>query len=305
MKATHFEDVNIIFAILPQGKYFIDNEVVTTTYQNNKVQIKDINNVYKIEESRVINHYINGDKILLNEEYVDIKLRLENKRIKDEYEWETLNDEFAYRKFIELWKPVYETISIKNRIDVEVEKTVLNSKIPFIVNYFTNDKSETTLYQYNRIFALSTIIRNKFTELGIMYKDDAKYDDTKNEKIWSNSTHSGIEYLRAFNKYICPEEYKRIIPNYNNTLKNCEELYYKDKDFWEDYIQTQYNVAYGKIQLNEDIMRNVLISLKGSLRNLKDVKTKGNSHNDLAFAVKSLKEGINTIEKLFKVNDEL
>lgn len=305
MKATHFEDVNIIFAILPQGKYFIDNEVVTTTYQNNKVQIKDINNVYKIEESRVINHYINGDKILLNEEYVDIKLRLENKRIKDEYEWETLNDEFAYRKFIELWKPVYETISIKNRIDIEIEKTVLNSKVPFITNYFTNDKSETTLYQYNRIFALLTIIRNKFTELGVIYRDDAKYDDTKNEKIWSNSTHSGIEYLRAFNKYICPEEYKRIIPNYNNTLKNCEELYYKDKDFWEDYIQTQYNVAYGKIQLNEDIMRNVLISLKGSLRNLRDVKTKGNSHNDLAFAVKSLKEGINTIEKLFKVNDEL
>ncbi len=69
-----------------------------------------------------------------------------------EEEWESLDDEFAYRKFMQLWTPIYNTKQeISEPLLVQFEKTKYDTGCQYIHNAFLNgDDKDFTLLHMNR-----------------------------------------------------------------------------------------------------------------------------------------------------------
>lgn len=244
--------------ITESGKYLIDGEIVEVDYHEKKFPVKNINNIKKITLTTYIRYYTNREdenKILTIDEYNNKKqeLLLKSEYIEDQYDsendyrkWNTIEDEFEYKKFIRDWIPVKNTIQeISEPIKVEVIEHNIKNDNPFIQNYFLNGKDKFNVYQYNRISAVKNIIRNKFKKLGMKFIENINYQNTNKKMVWGNSTHSGVRYLVAFGNYIFKDDNVReyennIIGNYE-TLKN---RYNEDKKYLENYIQKRYDLHF-------------------------------------------------------------
>ena len=127
LKGIDIEDKNLKVVYLKSGKYLIDREVITVeSYSETKVQVKDVSNIRKITENKYVKEYVCGEEKLSVKQYDNQRDELLLKRKYDGYEeeWESLEDEFAYRKFMQLWTPIYNTEQeISEPLLVQFEKT--------------------------------------------------------------------------------------------------------------------------------------------------------------------------------------
>ena len=100
-KIVEFKDINIKMAILKPGTYLVDGEVVSIDrYTNNKIRVENENDIRLVSVTKVIKHYLNVDDntTISVSEYDSRLVKLLEKR-DENYTWESLEDEFAYRKF--------------------------------------------------------------------------------------------------------------------------------------------------------------------------------------------------------------
>jgi len=171
MEAVELTDKEIKYVTLNRGLYLIDDKCIEITEYSSKVQVDSFDNIRPVTRNTVINYYTsNGEDKLEVQDYIIQKEKLLLAKIyedEDTCKWNSLEEEFTYRKFIESWKPVYKNIEvIGDPIRFSVINTILDTGNPFINSSFINGTSkDVTLFEYNRPSALLNIVSNCFTEL--------------------------------------------------------------------------------------------------------------------------------------------
>lgn len=294
LKVISIDDLGVNIVELPAGTYLVDGEVVShggwNSY-NTKHQIsaKDIENIRSIHKRNILVGYVPTtegitDDVLSVEGYNDFLQELHKNGYTvgpdddQDFVWNTLEDEFAFRKFTSQWKAKYkEETAYSEPLLIDRSHIRQDSGNPYIVAGFLTGRSDVPLYSYNRSNAVASMLAKKFESLGMEFKEGLSYGATEGKKFWSNSTHSGLEYVTAFGKYIIG---KNLVPKTRGELKGSfeylEKIYKEDKQWIENLIQVGYNLHFRNEGASTVLLGEVYSGLKTCISyvNTLDVKVK-------------------------------
>ena len=311
MNVIDIKDLGIKYVNLEGGKYLVDGEVIKIEgyRSNSKVQVKDINNIRKISEDRIIIKYMKGEEEMSVDEYTDKKNKLLKNRIWDEeYEeyvgWEDLESEYEYKKLTTYWKPIYKDIqTISDPLKVaEVKEIIYDTNNKFIVNIFLNgnkDTSDIQLYEYRQPEARIHIVEEIFKSLGFTYEDNISYMRTEGRKVWSNSTHSGIRYVTAFGRFIFNDSWNcSYTPR--GTIEDMRKKYQSDYDNIKKLIMTQYNRIYGRIEKESFDFVKLLDDLNSIRSSIVAVDSKVKTVEDRRKAISKIDKLTESINSMFE-----
>lgn len=304
------DDLNIKYVILNSGEYLIDGELIKVdSWKNERVQCKNINDIRKVTTNKYIKEYRSGDKIMSVEDYKAEKYRLYNKGIKyqseDYTEWNSLEDEFAYRKFEETWKPIYvETQEVSDPIYVQIDHIKYDTGVKYIRSAFINgiDKDD-TLYSYYQAEAWLDIVKECFNELNMEFQPDLSFNATANKKVWSNSNHSCIRYVTAYGNYIMSDLFKEphII---KGTLDDMMNRYTQDRKIIRNIIKDGYNRHFGSIDANKFDFDSLLSKLNNAINSLHEIRPNSKNGKYYYSAITQINNAINQIKVAYKVSDD-
>lgn len=311
LKVISIDDLGVNIVELPAGTYLVDGEVVShggwnsynTTHQ---ISAKDIENIRSIHKRNILVEYVmavddgSGDAMSV-ESYNRIKAELSVGLTEDEdmhQEWDSLDAEFAYRKFVSFWKPKYkEETTYSEPLLIDRSHIRQDSGNPYIVAGFLTGRSDVPLYSYNRSNAVASMLAKKFESLGMEFKEGLSYSQTEGKKLWSNSTHSGLEYVTAFGKYIIG---KNLVPKtrgeFKGSFEYLENIYKEDKNWIEDLIQVGYNLHFRNEGASTVLLGEVYSGLKTCINyvNTMDVKVKSEtSKRSALMQLNKLLESVN------------
>lgn len=253
LKVVSITDLGITVVELPQGRFLIDSEIVTNegfnSYnQKRQVSVRDVDNIRQIHTKKIISKYQDesGNEMTVSR-YDDrtTELLSNAEHYDDEVQWKNLDDEFEYRRFVSTWKPVYkEIVQYSEPLLVEFTYIKQDTGNPHITaGFMTNSGSP--LYDYNRSTAVASCLHAKFKSLGMEYKEGVNYGATEGKKLYGNSTHSGLEYVTAFGKYIIGKDLvRKTVGQFKGSLEHLESMYEADKKWIDDHIQGLYNLHF-------------------------------------------------------------
>lgn len=306
MEVINFEDKDIKFVLLESGKYLIDNELININgYHKEKVKVMNENDIRKVTDNSVIDYYLNVETNEKLSEY-DYSRIIEKLRSKityvneDEYEWETLEDEYSYKKFKSIHKAIHKNIqSISDPIKVEIIKAQYDTGNKFIKNAYLNGTGKIDLFEYNQHEAWLDIVSECFNELHMVFDDDCGYSYTNDKKVWGNSSRSCIRYVVAFGTYIFNDEF-RSPGILRGTLDDMVGRYNQDRNKIRKIIKTKYNLSFGKIEEdNVDFTKvlNDLYSLRSSVNSIESKKSTWTNQNQ---ANKKVNELIDYLESKYE-----
>jgi len=304
-KVVQFTDKDITYVHLSKGLYLIEGKYIDiTNYTGDKVQVKDTDNICPVTRTNVVNHYtVNGEDNMSVEDYNNRIAQLSKYKTDEDGErtWESLDAEFEFRKFKELYKPIYKNVEvIGDPIKFNLFKTVLDTGNKFITSNFVYNTTESeTLFKYDRPAALLSIVSECFKSLGMEYQGGLSYGKTDGKKVWSNSTHSGIRYVIAFNTYLFNDRWNHIYSK-SGELETLIASYNSDKDEIEKIIKTKYNLHFGIIDEGKFDFKKMLDLLKTCQRNVNKVDPKTKTYSDLQSAKNLLNKSIELIEQSYK-----
>lgn len=307
LKVISIDDLGVNIVELPHGNFLVDGEVVSNTgynSYNNKHQIaaKDVEHVRSVYTRNILVGYVPTtegitDDVLSVEGYNDFISQFRNSYTEDK-DWNSLDDEFAYRKFVAQWKPKYkEETTYSEPLLIDRSHIRQDSGNPYIVAGFLTGRSDVPLYSYNRSNAVASMLAKKFESLGMEFKEGLSYSQTEGKKLWSNSTHSGLEYVTAFGKYIIG---KNLVPKtrgeFKGSFEYLENIYKEDKKWIEDLIQVGYNLHFRNEGASTVLLGEVYSGLKTCINyvNMLDVKVKSEASKRSALAqLNKLLESVN------------
>lgn len=229
---------------LPRGIYELNGERVDLTGYNERV-ILDLDqevNLFKINNTKVIDYYIDSEGNKLSEvEYSKQKSKL-TKNMSDDYEmsFDDLDEEYAYKKFIQNWKEVYKQITTQKRVTFDIKHTMYNLPKYLTHTRKLNGDLKNTLYTYSEGLHIIDLVTKYLTDLG--YNKVSHEPRQKNEfKIHSPNEYIrfskiGTEYMtyciKGLKKYeerkVAKGTYQDIISKYNWNIKDIKEAI----DFW-------------------------------------------------------------------------
>ena len=221
-----------------------------------EVVVDEWEDLILLHKKRIPHKYVNKDSLeeLTFTEYNDKVNKLLEKSIDngdyEEISWESLEDEFAYRKFISSHETLYETIYEEEEIVIEkIKEVTMETGNPFIKSLFCggHDYHEINVFEYDRLSAVKEILKNKMKELGVRYVVDKSWfkEEYSKEKVWDNPNHSGIRFARLNGKYIFGRRWE-IKHSSKGTLENMRDMYEKDKKDIEYEIDLHYKKMFGE-----------------------------------------------------------
>lgn len=298
-EGIEFTDKDIKIVKLNSGTYEIDGEVIEVDgYGKQSVVVKDTYNIRKITTEKYIEKYTNGTDFISIEEYEETDIKLYDKYSSDEERWKTLDDEFAYRKFKDVWKPIHNTAqSISEPLKVGIIRTQYDTGCKYIQNaYLSGDNKDATLFTYSQNRAWLDTLSECFTELGMTYEGDCGYNKTNNKKIWGNSTHSCIRYAVAFGTY-CMSDAWGNPRTLTGTLEDMKIRYEEDKKTIRGIIINQYNKHFGRIDANNFDFDGLLSKINNCVSRLNNIEPKQKSNTDYYH----LKNKLNECSDMIKV----
>ena len=311
LKVISIDDLGINIVELPAGTYLVDGEVVSHSGWNSyntkhQISAKEIENIRSIHKRNILVGYVPTtegitDDVLSVEGYNDFINQLRNSYTEDEdgdKDWNSLDDEFAYRKFVAQWKPKYkEETTYSEPLLIDRSHIRQDSGNPYIVAGFLTGRSDVPLYSYNRSSAVASLLAKKFESLGMEFKEGLSYGATEGKKLWSNSTHSGPEYVTAFGKYIIG---KNLVPKtrgeFKGSFEYLENIYKEDKKWIEDLIQVGYNLHFRNEGASTVLLGEVYSGIKTCINyvNTMDVKVKSEtSKRSALMQLNKLLESVN------------
>lgn len=306
LKVISIDDLGVNIVELPHGNFLVDGEAVSNTGYNSynskhQIAAKDIENVRSINTTNVLIEYLSdeGAGISFGEYQQLLEAVCENATEYDgELEWKTLEDEFAYRKFMQKWKPQYKTeTTYSEPLLIDRSHIRQDSGNPYIVAGFLTGRSDVPLYSYSRSNAVASLLAKKFESLGMEFKEGLSYSQTEGKKVWSNSTHSGLEYVTAFGKYVIG---KNLVPKtrgeFKGSFEYLENIYKGDKKWIEDLIQVGYNLHFRNEAASSVLLGEIHAGVKTCINyvNTMDVKVKSETSKRSAVAqLNKLLESVN------------
>jgi hypothetical protein len=274
MEVTTIKDLGIKYTTLPRGRYVIDGEGVELTGTTN-LTFKD--SIQRITETKVKSHYENGDREILHVDEYEVGLRTyTGKGIYEDYQWEfdNLDDEYAYKKFCATWTPIYNVVDIVSEVvPTKLAEIVLDTGNPLITPMFAIGNNCSELYELDRVTAQWNSIKNKFDSIGFDYVPDADYKSTGLSKIYGGKE---ALYVTAFGIYIFGDRIRKQSV-FRGTLEQCIRTYHSDKEEVESRIGELYQRHYATFNEQKVDYKKILSELEvamGVLRNL-DVKKSG------------------------------
>ena len=311
LKVISIDDLGVNIVELPHGNFLVDGEVVSNTGYNSynskhQIAAKDVENVRSVCTRNTLVGYVPTtegitDDVLSVEGYNDFINQFRNSYTEDEdgdKDWNSLDDEFAYRKFVAQWKPKYkEETTYSEPLLIDRSHIRQDSGNPYIVAGFLTGRSDVPLYSYNRSNAVASLLAKKFESLGMEFKEGLSYSQTEGKKLWSNSTHSGLEYVTAFGKYIIG---KNLVPKtrgeFKGSFEYLENIYKEDKKWIEDLIQVGYNLHFRNEGASTVLLGEVYSGIKTCINyvNTMDVKVKSEtSKRSALMQLNKLLESVN------------
>lgn len=299
LEAIEFTDKDLTIVKLHGNRnYLIDGELYTTDYKGKQLGVANVEDIRLVSFNTITKHYTDGKTTMSIQDYIANYNKLSSKYNDEDGCWHTLEDEFAYRKFVQVWQPVKEDIQvISEPIKVEIVKTVYDTGNPFIKNNFLFNGGKTKeagLFTYYRQEAIESIVEKCFDSLGMKYEHKLDYHETKNKKVWSNSTHSGIKYLVAFGTYVFNDSWREK-SNIVGTLKDCQMYYERDKKQLEDIINTNYKEHFGNFDEGTFDYKGLIDNLKRAEDHAKRIDVKRGSQGDYNLLRKYLCESLNLV----------
>jgi hypothetical protein len=304
MKAIKFKEKDKYSLTISKGEYLIDKKPVSIDSYNSIIEVVGINNVRPITRVTIVDYYICGDDKLTIEEYNNKKqLLLTNRKEidEDEFVWDSLESEFEYRKFISKWTKVTKNIeNIGDPYSIEILEANIDSGCKYVKSDYINGGTDPMLFIYNRKSAVLDIVRNKFTELGMDFVHNCSYANTKNSKVWTNSTHSVIRYVAAFNRYIFNDRWD-IKQNPRGSMDSLLAKYKYDKETLESIIEIGYNEHFGFIDSGKFDFKKLLDELNGSKNLLSSVESKQKTISNHRSGIKKLNDAIEFIKIAYEL----
>lgn len=309
LKVISIDDLGVNIVELPHGNFLVDGEVVSNTGYNSynskhQIAAKDVENVRSINTTNVLIEYRSADGESTS--VGDYQEQLEKLSTyntfdgagDDERTWDSLEEEFAYRKFISQWKAKYkEEVTYSEPLLIDRSHIRQDSGNPYIVAGFLTGRSDVPLYSYSRSNAVASLLAKKFESLGMEFKEGLSYSQTEGKKVWSNSTHSGLEYVTAFGKYIIG---KNLVPKtrgeFKGSFEYLENIYKEDKKWIEDLIQVGYNLHFRNEAASSVLLGEIHAGVKTCINyvNTMDVKMKSETSKRSAIAqLNKLLESVN------------
>jgi len=228
----------------------------------------------------VVNYHTETGETLSVLDYISERNGRAELQDEDGY-WPTVDDEYAYKKFVATWNPEYETNTI--RTDVPFEVIILDYKEKDLPPYtnplrLAGAKVGTTnfaLFQYSpKVFELCKEIGAKygFTYVGESGKAEGHY--------WTIPSHS-IKDLRFIKVNEAYANYEIIELKYCNagTIKECKAIHDANvanlEKFWKEEL-----AKLNKIQINVLTAVNVLGKVRAIKTKMHALDVKNKSYND-------------------------
>ena len=153
---TYFTDKELYYFELPYGEWIVNNKKYTVSnYQPDKLNSLLEPEIFKVNKSTKIKYYENVSEPNMHKIAVDAYSQSLSALIgfaiwsesDEEYRFEKLEDEFAYKKFLRDWKPVYEEVISKEKVDIEIRHAMLDTGNEFIKPLFCVDSTKPELVQ--------------------------------------------------------------------------------------------------------------------------------------------------------------
>lgn len=309
--AIEFEDCGETIITLSSGIYIIDDEVVEVKgYGCNEISVKDTSDIREVTTNKVVKEYVCGDEVLSVLKYNEQESQLLSKRQydgDDEYSsWESLDDEFVYRKFKKTWSPIYiERQEISEPLIVSCKKVRLNTGNPFIETRFTETSklSDTSIYSYRQTSACIAIVEDCFKELGMDFNGDCSYGITTNKKVWGNSNHSGIRYVTAFGTYVFNDSFKTSDTR-TGELSKLKTLHEENKAKIRKIIIEGYNKHFGKIDDGKFDFDRLLNLLNKATTNVNSIDSKVKTADCKRYALNQINEAVGMIQTAYTTKKE-
>lgn len=265
---------------LPRGIYELNGERVHLSGYNGKI-ILDLDqevNLFKINTTKVIDYYIDSEGNNLSEvEYSKQKSELIKNTYEDsnyEMSFNDLDEEYAYKKFIQKWKEVYKQITTHKRVTFDIQHTMYN--LPKYITHTRklNGDLKNTLYTYNEGLHIIDLVTKYLTDLG--YNKVSHEPRQKNEF----NIHSPNEYIRfskigteymticikGLKKYeerkVAKGTYQDIINKYNSNIKDIKEAI----DFWQVSNTKLNEISVKKVYDELTSMRDSLLKIETKVK---------------------------------------
>ncbi len=309
IKVIAIDDIGINVVELPAGTYQIDGEVVSHDGWNSynkprQISVKGVDDIRQITSENLVSHYVNAEEEILdvaqyNREKANLLKEATLDKYEEDYEWSSLEAEFAYRKFMQEWKQVTKTIThVSEPLLVDKTHIKQDTGIPHIKAVFITGQAHTPLYSYDRAGAVHSLMAKKFESLGMEFKQVSSYSQTEGKKIWSNSDHSGLEYVTAFGKYIIG---KNLVARTRGELKGSfevlEKAYKEDKEWIETYIQTLYNLHFRNEGASSVLLSDVRNGVQTAINYVNTLDVKVKSETSKRAAIAKLNELLKLVDK--------
>lgn len=310
LKAISIDDLGVVVVKLPTGTYLIDGEVIVSEYSYNQAQreiaVKDLENIRTVSTIANKTHYVSeSGETLSVDDYQEQLLKLSKYSTsdvladEDEITWDSLEDEFAYRKFKQKWKAVYKKETVYSE-PMLVDKTHIRQDTgnPYIVAGYLTGRADVPLYSYSRTQAMHHLVSDKFKSLGMDFVKGVSYGGTEGKKVWGNSDHSGLEYLVAFGKYIIGKNLvAKTRGEFKGSLEQLQKTFQEDKKWIEDLIQTHYNLHFRNESASTMLLSEVYNGVKTCLSYVNTMDVKVKSETSKRSAVQQLTKLLDAVNK--------
>lgn len=310
LKVITIDDLGVNIVELPAGTFLVDGEIVNHSGWNSyntkhQISVKDIENVRAVYTKNVLIGYLSDTEWTISSEEFQERLQQLHKNgytvgpdDDQDFVWNSLEDEFTYRKFLQTWKAQYKTeTTYSEPLLIDRSHILQDTGNPYIKAGFLTGEASTPLYSYSRTNAVASLMAKKFESLGMEFKEKLTYGQTEGKKVWSNSDHSGLEYVTAFGRYIMGKpNLPKTRGEFKGSLEYLTKIYEEDKKWIEDLIQVGYNLHFRNEGASSVLIKEVYDGLKTCLSyvNTLDVKVKSETSKRSAIAqINKLIESVN------------
>jgi hypothetical protein len=300
IKGFEITDKNIKYVKLSRGEWLIqDKPVKIDNYSDVDYQVDSFDNIRRVTTKSVLESVQVGDITYTGNEFLELESSLEQYRDEDG-DWDDIDKEYEWKKLQKLAERNYVNKTILGEPElVDIKTGVIDTGSSYISPKFENGDIN-GLFYYNQDACWRSTVSKKFLELGFtFYINDL--ESTKDGKKWSNSTHSCIQYVKAFGKYILSDAWRNPQTKVG-TLEQCKVWEKTDVDKLNEIIQLNYNLEYGTIDINskiKDIYKKA-ITISDNVKKLDVIKK---SYNDQRFLINYCNELTDLLKRIILQNE--
>jgi hypothetical protein len=224
LKILYDSEEKINVAVLKSKVYLIDGEIYDFSghsFSKKYVQCKNINDIRLVKNNKVIAKFVDG----VENELAPYEYKLELEKL-DSLKEKSLEDEYEYKKFLNVWQPIYKEIQeISEPIKIEKLKApLLIEDNPNIFSTVELDRENKSIYVYRREIVVKELLEKEVAKYNEKYKGYLGKFDLE----FKLSIEKNFEFSKINNDYIFGSKYN--FKSIRGPKIKIEEKYQNDKE---------------------------------------------------------------------------